>query len=303
MDKKDPRLILWLWLGGIFLIVGIIGVAAKCNNMAAKDPLIPAQGGQMLAGVQGQGGAMSTSPMPLQGGVPIGTNTGALESTYNQIADVMNKITVSIYSTDPAQTQPQLVGSGVIISNQLILTNAHIVQTTGELSVAINGSQQPDYPVALFRCDAANDLALLQVTNNTSFQFTGILGNSDMVDRGDIVFAAGNAFGTGNLLANGMIVDNKFSYAVNGQQFTNRFRTNINIYPGSCGSPLVNIRSEVIGINNSAGSAQNNYMGIGYATPINSALALINSSKQTQVGTANGFIPVALNNGNPYVLT
>ena len=229
-------------------------------------------------------------------------NTGALENTYNQIADVMNRITVSIYTNAPGQTQPQLLGSGVVVSKQLILTNAHIVNNVSDLYIAVSGVQSAGIPVSIFRCDGGNDLALLQVTDNTDLPIVGMLGNSDMVDRGDIVFATGNAFGTGNVLANGMIVDNNSAFSANGQKFNNKFQTNINVYPGSCGGPLVNIKGEVIGVNNSAGMPDNNYMGIGYATPVNFAVPLLNSTTPNQGGALNGFLPVAFS-GNPYVLT
>lgn len=205
-------------------------------------------------------------------------NTGTLENTYNQIAGVMNKITVSIYDGTAGQAQPQLLGSGVIISEQCILTNLHVVVNRPSLFVMAYAPQSVNYPVVLSRSDAAADLAILQTANNTGFPATGIPGNSDAVDVGDIVFAMGNAFGKGNLLTSGMIIDKGYSYTVSGQAYNSMFRTNINNYPGTCGGPLVNIKGEIIGINNSAGYTANNFMGIGYATPINKALALLNNN-------------------------
>jgi serine protease Do len=270
--------------------------AGQVPSVAGQAVVGPQEAMQIPAAVGPQ------QPMQIQAGVPAGMNTNALENTYNQIADIMNKITVGIYTNDiGAGAQPLLLGSGVIVSGQLILTNAHIVQNKTNLSVAVSGSPT-QYPVSIFRCDAANDLAVLQLTNSGDFPITGILGDSDLVDRGDIVFAMGNAFGTGNLLATGMIINNNVSY-VNGQKINNEFQTNINIYQGSCGGPLVNIKGEVIGINNSGtGITSNSYMWIGYATPINRAAGLINSTLPNQTGAPSPFMPVAFNN-NPYVLT
>ncbi|MBF0330818.1 MAG: trypsin-like peptidase domain-containing protein [Candidatus Omnitrophica bacterium] len=294
MHKGSSPTIIWIWVGGVVLFLGVIAMISNNGRSASRQQNAVPGGVTVVAANQ--------NPAPVQAGVPQGMNTGALESTYNQIADVMNRITVSIYSNDPTKPQPLLLGSGVVISKQMILTNAHVVNNLDNLFVSFGGAQAVQYPVGLFRCDGVNDLAVLQVMNNVDFPVVGMLGNSDMVDRGDIVFTTGNAFGTGNVMANGMIIDNVSAQIVNGQTFNNKFRTNINIYPGSCGGPLVNIRGEVIGVNNSAGLPDNSYMGIGYATPVNFAVALLNSTAQNQGGATNPFIPVAYS-GNPYVLT
>lgn len=291
MKKNNTQYLVWIWGGAILAIVGMIAMASRSKNMANRQRM-PAP-----AGITNQ------LVMPNQPGAepPIGMNTGTLESTYNQIASLMNSITMSIYGTVPGQTQVQLLGAGTVIGQQMVLTNLHIVQNNINLFVTDGGPQSRQYPVNRFRCDVVNDLVLLQVTNNVSFPVVGMIGNSTFVDAGDIVFAAGNAFGNGNLLTPGMIIDNNYSYVVNGQQFSNKFRTNINIYPGSCGGPLVNIKGEIIGVNNSMGYTANNYMGIGYATPVNQALGLLNSSGPVQ-GPADPFVPAAFNNGNPYAL-
>ena len=297
MDKRTQSLIIWGWIIGIGVVLFIIVLVLHSKrrqihranprpNRFAADPgcgcarsisccytgnCWSQEAMQIPAGAQSQGTGQITA------GVPTGMNTNALENTYNQIADVMNKFTVTIYSNSVAGAQPLLLGSGVLVSGQMVLTNAHIVQNKTDISIAVSG-YQTQYPVTIFRCDQADDLVILKVMNNVNFPINGILGNSDMVDRGDIVFAMGNAFGTGNLLANGMIINNKVSF-VNGQKVNTEFQTNINIYDGSCGGPLVNIRGEVIGINNTSPSVTgNNYMGIGYATPSNRALALISSA-------------------------
>ena len=303
-SNANSQQILWMWAGGIFVLLAIVAFSAKSKDAAALAAAKP-------AGIVASPGQVAVSPQAPQGqpagqimaGASPGMNTGALENTYNQVADVMNRITVSIYTNIAGQGQPQLLGSGVIIGRQIVLTNSHIVQNGANLFVATSGAQPVNYPVSICKRDPTNDLIVLQVTNNVNFPSVGIFGNSDLVDRGDIVFATGNAFGTGNLMATGMIIDNNYSYTVAGMQFNNKFRTNINIYPGSCGGPLVNIKGEVIGVNNSAGAAENNYMGIGYATPINRVAGLMNKPAASAGGAGNPYVPAALNSGNPYTLT
>lgn len=266
MDKTKQ--ILFAWFGCIIAVLIIIGLNVSFKHTTRKN---------------------------LARNAAI-TNPNTLEGTYNQIAGLINKITASIYDGNTAQAQPQLLGSGVVISKQCVLTNYHIVADKTDLYVTIAAPQPVTYPVVVYQSNQASDLALLQVTNNVDFPVTGVTGDSDAVDVGDIVFAMGNAFGNGNLLTSGMIIDRSYSYAVNGQAYTSMFRTNINNYPGTCGGPLVNINGEIIGVNNSAGYTSNNYMGIGYATPINKALALLNSNN-----SQGRMVPTPSSTGSPYM--
>lgn len=256
MDKS--KLILFSWLAVIAASLAVIGVFVNLKK-SAEIKNIPAV---------------------------TADNTGALENTYNKIAGLMNSITVSIYDGSAGMAQPQLLGSGMIISKQCVLTNYHVVANKAALYVSTGLPGGIVSPVAVYRNDPGSDLALLQAVNNMDFPSVGLAGNSDAVDVGDIVFAMGNAFGKGNLMTSGMIIDKSYSYAVNGQAYNSMFRTNINNYPGTCGGPLVNIRGEIVGINNSAGYTPNNYMGIGYATPVNKAFALLNGNAQAQMLSA-----------------
>ena len=282
MDKKKIRPSVWPWFGAMAAVIAVIAIGSYVGHKAPKRH-------------------MRSQPA---------MTTGALESTYNQVAGMMNNITVSIYDGSYGSTNPELLGSGTIIAKQYILTNAHIVSNRANIYAGVFSPQQASYPVEVYRSDPVSDLAILKVTNNSEFITAGKIGNSDLVDTGDIVFAMGNAFGNGNLLTYGMVVDKSFSYTSGTQSYTNILRTNINIYPGTCGGPLVNINGEVIGVNNSQGHS-GTYIGIGYATPINRAVAIMNSNipaPQIAPGGAEGgyqpaiFTPRGYRQGNPYSL-
>lgn len=286
LKRTETRLILWAWFGFLIVVLVIVGMLSNRkgpgNNQTARQRV----------------------PPRIQ--QAVGMTAPTLEAAYNQNADVMNKITVSIYDGNAGRGAPVLLGSGVIVSRQTVLTNLHVAANRTCLFARASSPQQAAYPVVVYRTDPSNDLALLQVTNNTDFPSVAVFGNSDTVDVGDIVSTMGNAFGNGNLLTSGIIIDKNFSYAVNGRAYNNIFRTNINTYPGTSGGPLVNIRGEVIGVTTSADYPQNNYMGIGYATAINRASALLDTLRQGQ-GPGNVIAPaVYLPNfdtiGNPYSL-
>jgi len=197
----------------------------------------------------------------------------------------------------------------VIISKQCVLTNRHVVENNPDLYVTVSTGRITTYPVSIYRTDPRSDLVLLQVTNNADFPYTAVLGDSDLVDDGDIVFAIGDASVNGNKMTSGMIIDKSFSYSVNGQAYNSMFRTNINIYPGTCGGPLMNINGEVIGINNSVAYTGNTFIGIGYAMPINRAMQLIDNTAvgQSVVSGTGAFMgaaysPTPNKQGNPYSL-
>jgi len=268
MDKKTSLL---TWVGVMVVAIIVIGIAAyfKRASPGDRNPVQPVAN-TAVAG------------------------TGVLNSNmdFNQLSDETNKITVSIYSDRPGQAQTRFLGSGVIISNKNVLTNAHIVNNYNNLYVYVFAPQPAVYQVAVSRSDMVNDLALLRITDNSKFMSTGLLGNSDNVAVGEQVFAMGNAFGNGNILTQGVLIDKNFAYTVNRQVKTN-MRTNISISPGTCGGPLINQRGQIIGINNSIGNPENNYI----VTPIKKALPLINNLAQNWTGPAP-LAPNAVTGGN-----
>jgi serine protease Do len=283
IKRADLKPILWVWLGAMVGVMVLVMFFSAQKNGAPKAP-------------------------------PAAPSAGAysnLEGIYNQIAQVMNEITVSIYEGSGG-AQPVLLGSGIVVSSKWILTNLHIVYNKAGLTAGYYFPGKGVCKVAMLMADAPNDLAILEVTDGFMFSSTAGCGNSDVVDAGDIVFSMGNAFGNGNILTSGIIIDNNYSYTVNSQNYAGMFRTNINTYPGVCGGPLVNINGEVIGIVNSAGCGQNNYVGIGNATPINRAIAILNGNVQAAFpncptpGLMQGqnaiYRPQSQNGGNPYSL-
>jgi S1-C subfamily serine protease len=201
---------------------------------------------------------------------------GALADNDTRLSDETNEITVSIYDGSNGPGQAQFLGSGVIVTSQEVLTNAHIVNNKTSLFVYVFSPKAAGHPVVLSRCDSVNDLALLKVTNGSTFSSIGLLGNPEEVAVGDSVFAMGNAFGNGNLLISGVIMDKNFKHPVNGQIRTS-MRTNISISPGTCGGPLVNTKGEIIGISNS----EHDY----FVTPVNRALSLIYRNPQNQIAS------------------
>lgn len=333
--KRNYPKVFWWWFGGM---VAVVFVIALCANLGAVQNQLQAEWVEHVTGpmaapvpppapvqVQIQIPAVSQAQVPVQlpapmaqapqsaGGaqnnapMPVAFNPGTMGGTYRQIADTMKNITASIFSDIGPQTEPVLLGTGIILSSRQVLTNYHIVKDRVNLFITTEIPGAASYPARLIRFDPNNDLALLDVNSGGGFPVFAKIGNSDAVSTGDIIFAMGNAFGNGNFFTSGMVLDTHMAYDANQVAHPQLFQTNLNIYPGFCGSPLVNLQGEIIGINSSIGCPNN--IGMGRALPIGKALPLLRGAVQGSPGLLpDGApqpsmpLPLSSPRGNPYSL-
>jgi S1-C subfamily serine protease len=279
VKKSQPALV--IWVGLMILTISSIGLAAYFTRSVSTAQVRNGPSGSKASGSSANTYAAYFSRPGPTGQTQNQPNVipDALNNTYNQLSDEINRITVSIYDGNSGPGQAQFLGSGFVVSDHDILTNAHIVSNKANLFACLYTPQPVAYPVALLRCDSANDLALLKVTNGSTFSSFRLFGDPDEVAVGDSVFAMGNSFGNGNTLISGVIIDKSFKHPVNGQIRTS-IQTDISISRGTCGGPLVNTKGEIIGITNS----ENDF----FVTPIDKALPLIYSNPQKQVVPAAG---------------
>ncbi|MBL8848965.1 MAG: PDZ domain-containing protein, partial [Planctomycetaceae bacterium] len=95
------------------------------------------------------------------------------------------------------------------------------------------------------------------------------LGNSDLMQVGDWVLAAGNPFDVGVTVTAGIISATGRGPGINERE--NYLQTDAAINPGNSGGPLVNLNGEVIGINTAISTSSGGYDGVGFAVPVNMA--------------------------------
>jgi serine protease Do len=101
------------------------------------------------------------------------------------------------------------------------------------------------------------------------------LADSDTVQPGDFVLAIGNPFGLQETVTDGII-------SWKGQPNSTDIRadllqTNAAINPGNSGGPLINLRGEVVGINEQIVSSSGGSQGIGFAIPSNTVRTVLES--------------------------
>ncbi|WP_417503483.1 S1C family serine protease [Marinomonas gallaica] len=165
------------------------------------------------------------------------------------------------------------LGSGVIITNDgYILTNHHVIQGASTVIVSLNDQRQTR--ARLIGSDPATDLAVLKVELS---DLTPIhLGNSDHIRVGDQILAIGNPFGIGQTVTAG-IISAKGRDSIGLNTYENFIQTDAAINPGNSGGALVDLKGKLVGISSAIYSSSGGSQGIGFATPINDAISIMQS--------------------------
>jgi len=132
------------------------------------------------------------------------------------------------------------------------------------------------FPAKIVGTDPRSDLAVIKVDAPANLFIPAKLGDSDALDIGEWVVAAGNPFGLDNSITAG-IVSAKSRSLMNPSQYEDFIQTDAAINPGNSGGPLVNLHGEVVGINTAIFSRSGGYMGIGFAIPSNMARLVVKS--------------------------
>ncbi len=186
------------------------------------------------------------------------------------------------------------LGTGFIIDESgLVLTNNHVVQGADEIKIRFTEAddETPTDGVVVGR-DPDLDLALIRVKTKRKLQ-PMILGDSDSLQVGEFVMAIGNPFGQGHSVTHGIISakDRKSP----DFQLANYLQTDTPINPGNSGGPLVNMKGEVIGINN---AIDQRAQGIGFAIPISLVKAVLPQLK-AKGKVSRGYIGVQAGEVSP----
>ena len=159
------------------------------------------------------------------------------------------------------------VGSGVIYdSNGWILTNRHVVEGSGGLTVELQDGRE--FEGTTYGVDTLTDLAIVKI-EATDLQ-TAALGDSDALKVGQLVIAIGSPLGTySNSVTSGIVsAKGREITTDDGQRLTNLIQTDAAINPGNSGGPLLDAAGNVVGINT---AIARDSAGIGFAIPVDLA--------------------------------
>jgi serine protease Do len=178
-------------------------------------------------------------------------------------------------SVPPRAFKRSATGSGFVVDrNGYILTNNHVIEKADSIKVKIPNDQE-EYRAKLIGYDLETDLAVIKIDAKKPLSPAHV-GNSEAVQVGDWAIAIGSPFGLEATVTAG-IVSATGRDIEGAQQFQRFIQTDAAINPGNSGGPLLNISGEVIGINTAIATQSGGYQGVGFALPVNTAVAVYNS--------------------------
>lgn len=171
-------------------------------------------------------------------------------------------------------------GSGVIVRSDrspglFVLTNHHVVggDEGGKVHIFLQDGRSLE-PERVWT-DPEADIAVLKLDRDDLP--AARLGDSDNARVGSWVLALGSPFGLTHSVSQG-IISARGRHMDELEEVKNQdfLQTDAAINPGNSGGPLVNMRGEVIGINNSIASNGGGNEGVGFSIPINLARWIMN---------------------------
>ncbi|MBO0841487.1 MAG: trypsin-like peptidase domain-containing protein, partial [Sciscionella sp.] len=216
-----------------------------------------------------------------------GSATSAKAGSVQYAAQKATKSTVDI------ETQ-QDEGTGIVLTaDGYLLTNNHVISSAsngGRIQVTLpDGSKKS---AKIVGTAPSYDLAVLKV--DASGLTPAELGQSSGVAVGQPVAAVGSPFGLTDTVTSGIVSALNRTVTVqadSGQLVVYpSLQTDASINPGNSGGPLVNMDGQVIGVNSSIntgdqnssqGGAQGGSIGLGFSIPVDIARRVANDLMHT----------------------
>lgn len=189
-------------------------------------------------------------------------------SEEKNIIEIYERTLPSIVSIEADIEKGTSGGTGCVINqNGTILTSSHVIENARNITVTTHSGKT--YNAKVFAIlKNKNDLALIKIDLKEKLPLARF-GNSDDVKVGQRVLTIGCPFGFKDTLTTGIV--SRIDYQ------RNKIQTDAAINPGCSGGPLLNLKGEIIGINQSIYNPDNNRsnIGIGFALPSNQAKEFI----------------------------
>ncbi len=277
----------WATVVAMALVFGLIaggtmfGVNAAGNYLAGNDS------------ASNQVGQTQTTSSDSNSSSSDGSGQGTVaEVAKNAMPSVVTISTMSVeemrnFFGGTQQYEVQGAGTGVIVGENdtelLIATNNHVVEGAASLSVGFIDEESVEAEVK--GTDVNNDLAVVSVKlsdipADTMNQIKiATVGDSDQLQLGDQVVAIGNALGYGQSVTSGYVSALNRDLTLTDQSgttinSTGLIQTDAAINEGNSGGALLNMKGELIGINEAKSSSTSTGAtvdNIGFAIPIDKA--------------------------------
>lgn len=200
----------------------------------------------------------------------------------NNIVNFINRVAVAP-DVQEAEAKPQeWTGTGFALNNGYVVTNYHVVEDAETINISgVNGNFAIAYTAYVVATDKANDLAIIKI-NDSRFNGFGVLPytvETRMAEVGDNIFVLGfpltQTMGDEIKLTNGII-----SSRTGFQGNASLYQMTAPIQPGNSGSPMFNIKGNVVGI---VCAHHNGAENVGYAIKTSYLKNLAESSSLTDI--------------------
>ncbi len=211
---------------------------------------------------------------------------------------------VTVDYTGGKENKSQSVGSGTIISAEgYVVTNQHVTDKGTQFKCTLSDRQEVN--ATLIGEDPLTDLAVLrldlpeQKKGAPPLPFASF-GNSDELQIGDYVLAMGSPFALSRSVTLGIVSNTERVFSgmagdeededmelSEGQRtglFTQWIQHDASINPGNSGGPLVNLKGEVVGVNELGGSSMGFAIPASLVRPVVEALIRQGEVRRSWIG-------------------
>ncbi|MFJ3214478.1 S1C family serine protease [Kitasatospora sp. NPDC086801] len=253
-----------------------------------------------LAGCSSGSSSSATGSPSGSGSARPASSAPSQSADGNQLQDDYQRVIADVLPSVVQITTGDSLGSGIVYDDKGdIVTNAHVVGTATTFTVTLANSTKT-LDATLVGSYPETDLAVIKLSNPPGGLKPAAFGDSSKVELGQITLAMGSPLGLSSSVTQGIVsatgrtVSEPRGGGAPGATIGNMVQTSAAINPGNSGGALVNLDSQVIGINTLAatepeanGAAA---PGIGFAIPASTITnitdQLIKQGKVTNSGRA-----------------
>ena len=252
-----------------FVILGILGITAY--TMLLLNVLNGLYANKTTNILKSEVNENRAVLQTVEGNDKLFTTAGIYKENIDSIVAIQTEIvTTNMFGQKVAGA---VSGSGFVISEDgYVLTNAHVVEHATSIKVLFENGEE--YKATIVGSETENDIAVLKISANKSFNNV-ILGDSDKMVVGEDVVAIGNPLGELTFsLTKGVVSALDREIMVDNFTSINMFQVDCAVNEGNSGGPIFNMYGEVIGIV-SAKYASSTIEGLGFCIPINDVANIV----------------------------